>query len=317
MNEIEKESQNIKQKAISQTLKNPKSPRIIIDKVIKIYKRGKIEVVALRSLSCKFYAGEITVIMGPSGCGKTTLLNLIGGLDKPDSGRIIVDDVDITKLSDKEIERYRKEKIGYVFQFMNLIPELNAEENVGLSLMLANTPLKKRKQIVNSLLSLVGLQDRAHHKPDELSGGEQQRIAIAAALANNPEIILCDEPTGELDSKSKFSIMSLFHDIRNKYPEKLIIIVTHDMDLKRIADRLYFIRDGAISHKLSKEELMKNGNSEKEDEYEKSINFIDGHSSASAENMDNLIDKESLINELREIEYLIKSKIRKLEGKEI
>lgn len=266
-----------------------------IDIVIKIYKRGHIEVAALRGLSCKFYPGEITVIVGPSGCGKTTLLNLIGGLDRPNSGKIFVNGENICSYTDKMLEKYRRNKVGYVFQFMNLIPELNAVENVGLPLLLMGTPSKERNERVEYLLKLVGLSERGKHKPDELSGGEQQRVAIAAALANNPEIILCDESTGELDSDSKIMIMEFLRNVMNEYPNKTMIVVTHDTELKRVADRLYYIRDGNISHELKKEELQKQ------------IKRTD------AIGEDKVIISEKFIRELRELQFMIKNKIDRLE----
>lgn len=229
--------------------------KITIDDAIKIYKRGKIEVVALRGLNCTFKRGEITVIMGPSGCGKTTLLNMVGGLDRINSGKIIVDGEDIAQFSDNELERYRRNKIGFVFQFMNLIPELTAEENITLPLELAGNLSKEKRFFVKELLSIVGLGERSTHRPDELSGGEQQRVSLASALSNDPEIILCDEPTGELDTASKKVIMDLLRSIMDRFPNKSMIIVSHDSSLKVIADQMYYIRDGMISHRFSKEEL--------------------------------------------------------------
>ena len=272
------------------------APKIEIDSVIKIYKRGHIEVAALRGLSCKFYAGEIAVIVGPSGCGKTTLLNLIGGLDRPNSGKIFVNGENICGYTDKMLEKYRRVNIGYVFQFMNLIPELNAVENIGLPLLLMGTPSRERDERVETLLKLVGLSDREKHKPDELSGGEQQRVAIAAALANNPEVILCDEPTGELDSDSKIMIMEFLRDVIKEYPNKTIIVVTNDTELKKIADRLYYIRDGNISHELKKEELQK--------QIERTDKIGE----------DKVIISEKFLRELRELQFMIKNKIDKLEN---
>ncbi|MHA1727811.1 MAG: ABC transporter ATP-binding protein [Promethearchaeota archaeon] len=272
-----------------------RAPKIEIDSIIKIYKRGHIEVAALRGLSCKFYPGEITVIVGPSGCGKTTLLNLIGGLDRPNSGKIFVNGENICGYSDKMLEKYRRKKVGYVFQFMNLIPELNALENTELPLLLMGVPAKERNERVEELLKLVNIFDRAKHKPDELSGGEQQRVAIAAALANNPEVILCDEPTGELDSDSKIMIMEFLKGVIKKYPNKSIIVVTHDTELKKIADRLYYIRDGNISHELKKVDLQK--------QIERSDRIGE----------DKAIISEKFLRELRELQFLITNKIDKLE----
>ncbi|WP_457557082.1 ABC transporter ATP-binding protein [Candidatus Harpocratesius sp.] len=278
---------------------------IQIDDAIKIYKRGKIEVVALRGLTCEFKAGEITVIMGPSGCGKTTLLNVIGGLDRLTSGRIFVNGVDIAQYTDKEMEQYRRKKIGFVFQFMNLIPELTAEENILLPLELSKTLNKASKEFVNSLLDIVGLSERKTHRPDELSGGEQQRVSIAAALANNPDIILCDEPTGELDTASKRIIMELLHSVIKKFPEKTMIIVSHDPELKAIADRLYYIRDGAISHKFSKEELQ---TFKRQPGEEENIDF-------SMQSSDPNRSHEVALLELREIDHYVREKIEKIEKK--
>lgn len=288
------------------TYKPPAEERkIIIDDAIKIYKRGKIEVVALRGLSCEFKAGEITVIMGPSGCGKTTLLNVIGGLDRLSSGRIIVNGTDIAQFNDKEMEKYRREKIGFVFQFLNLIPELTAEENILLPLELTHSLTKSSREFVNSLLEIVGLGERKTHRPDELSGGEQQRVSIAAALANNPEIILCDEPTGELDTASKHVIMDLLRSVIERFPDKTMIIVSHDPDLKAIADRLYYIRDGAISHKFSKEELQTL----------KSQQEGQGYGEFSSQTSDPRQAHELALLELREVDHYVKEKIEKIEKK--
>ena len=274
-------------------------PKIKIDDAIKIYKRGKIEVVALRGLNCEFNQGEITVIMGPSGCGKTTLLNMIGGLDRLNSGKILVDGQNICHFTDKELEKYRRNKIGFIFQFLNLIPELTAEENILLPLELSGNLTKERREFIKELLKIVGLEDRVTHRPDELSGGEQQRISVAAALANNPEIILCDEPTGELDSQSKNVVMGLLRSVIERFPEKAIIIVSHDPELKQIADRMYYIRDGVISHHFSKEELkeLKNKSSEDPDFSTQDPNRA----------------QEIALLELRELSHIINEKIKKID----
>ena len=274
-------------------------PKITIDDAIKIYKRGKIEVVALRGLNCTFNQGEITVIMGPSGCGKTTLLNLIGGLDRLNSGNIIVDGQNICHYSDNELEKYRRNKIGFVFQFLNLIPELTAEENIILPLELSGTLTKERRDFVKELLNIVGLEDRKVHRPDELSGGEQQRIGVAAALANNPDIVLCDEPTGELDSQSKNVVFGLLRSVIELFPEKAIIIVSHDPDLKQIADKMYYIRDGAISHHFSKKELdeLKNTSSDQTSFAQQDLNRA----------------QEVALLELRELSHIINEKIKKID----
>jgi putative ABC transport system ATP-binding protein len=276
--------------------------KIEIDDAIKIYKRGKIEVVALRGLSCKFKPGEITVIMGPSGCGKTTLLNMIGGLDRLNSGKIIVDGQDIAQITDIEVERYRRAKIGFVFQFMNLIPELNAEENISLPLELSGNLTQERKEFIQELLQIVGLDDRKTHRPDELSGGEQQRISIAAALANDPEIILCDEPTGELDSLSKKVVMDLLREVIEKFPNKTMIIVSHDPDLKAIADQMLYIRDGNISHTFSKDELKQSQTYMGDSDDVKTF-------MPSKPNETNA----AILTELRHIDHFVKDKITEIE----
>ncbi|MEM1607337.1 MAG: ABC transporter ATP-binding protein [Candidatus Bathyarchaeia archaeon] len=211
----------------------------------KVYRRGKVNVTALNNVNLQVLSGEIIGIMGPSGSGKTTLLNLIGGLDKPTSGKIFVDGVDITALGEKDLADYRLRKVGFVFQFYNLIPTLTALENVEIPMALAGVLKKERRERALNLLKMVGLEDRADHKPDELSGGEQQRVAIARALANNPSIVLADEPTGDLDSKSALALMSLIKDL-NKRNGQTFIIVTHDPIVAERCTKIYTIRDGRI-----------------------------------------------------------------------
>jgi len=229
--------------------------QILAKDLVKVYKQGKIEVVALRGLKTTFYPG-ITCIMGPSGCGKTTLLNLIGGLDKATAGKILVGEFDITKLNDKELDKFRRENIGFVFQMFNLVPTLTGEENIDLPMILVGKPKSERKNRVKELLALLRIEDRKHHRPDELSGGEQQRFAIAAALANNPKIILCDEPTGELDSKSRDNFLEALTQLIENYPKKIVIIATHDQNISKIADYIYIIEDGLITEELTKGELQ-------------------------------------------------------------
>jgi len=211
----------------------------------KIYKRGRINVTALNNVDLQISAKEIVCIMGPSGSGKTTLLNLIGGLDKPTHGKIFVDGIDITTLNDKELADYRLRKIGFIFQFYNLIPTLTAMENVEVPLALAKVPKDERRIRALNLLKTVGLEGRADHKPDEMSGGEQQRVAIARALANNPSIILADEPTGDLDSKSAITFMKLVKEL-NAREGRTFIIVTHDPLVVEQCSKLYTIRDGRV-----------------------------------------------------------------------
>jgi putative ABC transport system ATP-binding protein len=280
-------------------------PKIRVDDAIKIYKRGKIEVVALRGLTCDFYPGEITVIMGPSGCGKSTLLNMLGGLDRINSGRIFYQKFgsnqvdDISKLTDVQLEEFRSRNVGFLFQFLNLVAELTAIENVLLPMELNGTLTPERRKYVEDLFGFVGLKERMHHRPDELSGGEQQRVALAAALAANPEIILCDEPTGELDSESKSIILELLQKMIRSYPEKSIIIVTHDPELRQIADRMYYIRDGKISHTFTKEELEQLRQSENAGPLQ------DTQARGNA--------KQVALLELRELAHILSDKINKIE----
>jgi len=211
----------------------------------KVYRRGKVDIPALNYVDLQISTGEIVCIMGPSGSGKTTLLNLIGGLDKPTHGKVFVDGVDLTKLNGKELADYRLRKIGFIFQFYNLIPTLTALENVEVPLALAKVPKEERRNRAFDLLKTVRLESRADHKPDELSGGEQQRVAIARALANNPSIILADEPTGDLDSKSTIMLMKMVKEL-NKQKNKTFIIVTHDPHVVEQCTRAYTITDGQI-----------------------------------------------------------------------
>ncbi len=219
---------------------------IVVKDLIRVYKTGKSEVIALRGLNLDVKDGEIVTIMGPSGCGKTTLLNLIGGLDRPTAGSITVDGRNIVNFSDNELIRYRREDVGFVFQFFNLVPTLTTYENIELPMRLAGKPSEYRKNKVEELLDLVDMRERAVHKPDELSGGEQQRVALATSLANDPKVILADEPTGELDTKTGREVLLLFKTLRDKY-HKTEIIVTHDLRISEFADRSLTIIDGLIT----------------------------------------------------------------------
>ncbi|MHA1681080.1 MAG: ABC transporter ATP-binding protein [Promethearchaeota archaeon] len=225
--------------------------RINIFNLYKVYKRDKIEVVALRGLNLKVKRGEFLMIVGASGCGKTTLLNIIGGLDKPTAGKIFIDKRDITGLNWDALTVYRRNNIGFIFQFMNLVSSLNAYENVELQLISLGIPKKERKKRVDDLLEMVGLRERRLHTPAELSGGEQQRVAIAAALAHNPPIIVADEPTGELDTKNAHEVMEVFKKLVSVNPEMSVVVVTHDPSLKRYADRIVRMHDGVVEETLS------------------------------------------------------------------
>lgn len=220
-------------------------PKIVTQDLIRVYRTGKSEVIALRGLDLEIQDKEVVAIQGPSGCGKTTLLNLIGGLDRPTAGSIVVDGANIVHYSDPEMVKYRRERVGFVFQFFNLVPTLTAKENVQLPMRLAGKTSEERKSRTNELLDLVDMHDRAIHKPDELSGGEQQRIAIAVALANDPPLVLADEPTGELDTDTGKQMLDLFHSLNTKY-RKTVIIVTHDQRISSIAHRTLKIEDGRI-----------------------------------------------------------------------
>jgi putative ABC transport system ATP-binding protein len=228
---------------------------IQIRDLVKVYKTGKIEVQALRGANLDIKNGELIAIIGPSGSGKTTLLNVIGALDEATAGSVMVGDVDVTSLSVTQLVDYRRKTVGHVFQNLNLIPTLSAEENIELPMIALGVPRGKRKTRVTELLQVVGLSDRAQHKPDELSGGEQQRIAIAAALANDAPILLADEPTGELDTVNARMIVEYLVKV-NKELGKTIIMVTHDPSVARAADRILRIEDGVIKMALTPSEVI-------------------------------------------------------------
>jgi len=193
----------------------------------KTYKRGQEEVRALRGVSLDIKPGEFVTVMGPSGCGKSTLLHLIGGLDQPTSGQILLDGRDLGQLSDDQLTAFRRQHIGFVFQFYNLLPTLSAVGNVELPLIALGFPRQGRRTMAEEVLDVVGLGDRLHHKPAELSGGQQQRVAIARAIVANPRIILADEPTGDLDSKSTETIVELMGELNEKLG-LTFLVVTHN-----------------------------------------------------------------------------------------
>jgi len=213
--------------------------------LIKVYRTGKSEVIALRGLDMQVDDGEFISVRGPSGCGKTTLLNILGGIDRPTAGRIEVNGSNLVDLTDGELVRYRLRQTGFVFQFFNLVPTLTAEENIELPMRLASKDAVARKARTTELLDLVGLAHRARHRPDEMSGGEQQRIAIAVALSNDPPLLVADEPTGELDTKTGQEVLDLFQRL-NQDLKKTIVVVTHDTRVAGIAHRTLDIRDGKI-----------------------------------------------------------------------
>ena len=215
---------------------------IEVEDLVRVYRMGQVEVRALRGLNLSVNEGELVSVMGPSGSGKTTLLNILGGLDRSTAGQAKVGDVDLTFLSRKQLVMYRRNVVGHIFQTLNLIPTLSAAENVSLPMIIAQVPRSERRERVDELLEVVQLSDRAHHKPDELSGGEQQRVAIAAALANDPPVVLADEPTGELDSETSRTIVNFLVQINQKY-NKTIIMVTHNPIVAAATQRIFRIED--------------------------------------------------------------------------
>lgn len=215
--------------------------RIRLDKASKSYRMGQITVEALREVTLQIMAGEFVVFLGPSGSGKTTLLNLVGGLDSPTSGTVVVDGIDITSLSSRELTGFRRNHIGFIFQFFNLIPTLTARENVEFAAELVPQP-----RSASEILGEVGLSERINHFPSELSGGENQRVAIARALATDPPVILCDEPTGSLDFETGKRIYKLLREL-NESSEKTVVVVTHNSAVGDIADRVIRLRDGMVA----------------------------------------------------------------------
>ncbi|HLA44802.1 MAG TPA: ABC transporter ATP-binding protein [Aggregatilineales bacterium] len=213
--------------------------------VRKELQMGQVTVHALRGVTLQVERAEFLSIIGPSGSGKSTLLGVIGGLDTPTSGEVLIDGEDITNLSERALTRIRNEKIGFVFQFFNLIPTLTAQENVALPIQFARkrnfNPAKRAKE----LLELLDLEDRMHHRPNQLSGGQQQRVAIARSLANNPSLLLCDEPTGNLDTVSSGLVMAKLREVQSEL-KTTVIIVTHDMGIARQADRMISLVDGTV-----------------------------------------------------------------------
>ena len=213
--------------------------------VVKELPLGNYTVHALRGVDMAVYAGEMVGIIGPSGSGKSTLLGLIGGLDTPTRGTIAIDGVDISRMGEDRLTEIRNEKIGFIFQFFNLIPTLTALENVALPIQFARKPQFKAEKRAKELLTQLGLGDRLHHRPSELSGGQQQRVAIARALANNPPLLLADEPTGNLDSESGAMVLEALRDIREK-SGTTVVIVTHDAKIAERTDRVMTLVDGLI-----------------------------------------------------------------------
>jgi len=244
---------------------------IMCEDVFKIYKIADLEVVALRGLDLVVDKGELMAIVGASGSGKTTLLNILGGLDNPTAGRVIVGGKDLINVSASELGKYRRHDVGFVWQQTgrNLVPYLTAFQNVELPLTLLGVSPRKRKQRAEEMLEAVGLASRIHFRPERLSGGEQQRVAIAVALAHNPPLLLADEPTGELDSHSAANILDVFHSLNDAYGVT-VVIVTHDLSITSKVGRVVTIRDG----RTSIESVRGAGGSLEEDQEEKYEEYI-------------------------------------------
>lgn len=221
----------------------------------KSYQMGEIEVKALQDTSFGIEEGQFVVILGPSGSGKSTLLNIIGGMDQPSSGKVFLHEEEITAYNEKQLTEYRRNKVGFIFQFYNIMANLTAEENVELATEISRDPLP-----IHEILEAVGLAERKDHFPAQMSGGEQQRVSIARAVAKNPEILLCDEPTGALDFNTGITILSLLRKV-NRDMEKTVIVITHNSDIAHMADRVIKMRSGRIieddinTHPIDAEEI--------------------------------------------------------------
>ena len=226
-------------------------PYVLCEDLFKIYKIADLEVVALRGLDLKVYAGEVVAIVGASGSGKSTLLNILAGYDAPSAGSVTVEGKDLLRMAAREVELYRRENVGFIWQqtSRNLFPYLSNIENVMLPMMLTDVSTRERRNRAEELLELVRLGHRVGHTPEKLSGGEQQRAAIAVALANRPPLLLADEPTGELDDATAAEILDLFREI-NRELGVTVIIVTHDTDIAYKVDRVVMIRDGKMSKEI-------------------------------------------------------------------
>ena len=220
------------------------SPIIHLDDISKNYYMGKQALTVLKGVTLDIARNEYVALMGPSGSGKSTLMNILGCLDSPTSGTYVLNDLDVSKMPDDDLAEVRNKEIGFVFQQFNLLPRLTAAENVALPLVYAGISKKTRVEMAMAVLDKVGLTDRSHHKPNELSGGQCQRVAIARALVNTPSIILADEPTGNLDTKTSIEIMEIFSAIRDG--GNTVVLVTHEEDIAKYAHRIVRLRDGII-----------------------------------------------------------------------
>lgn len=227
---------------------------ISISELKKTYIMGAAVVHALRTITLEIYRNEFVALMGPSGSGKSTLMNLIGCLDSPSSGQYILNGNNVGAMQDNQLAEIRNKEIGFVFQTFNLLPRLSALENVALPLVYAGWSRSQRQERAEQVMADVGLTDRMHHKPNELSGGQRQRVAIARALVNNPSIILADEPTGNLDTRTSFEIMDIFENLHRK--GNTIIVVTHETDISQHAHRIVRLRDGMVETDLKNENIL-------------------------------------------------------------
>lgn len=230
---------------------------IHLENIQKSYFMGKQELPVLKGISLNILKNEYVALMGPSGSGKSTLMNILGCLDTASNGKYILNEQDVSQMEDNALAEVRNQEIGFVFQQFNLLPRLTALENVALPLVYAGMSKKLRNEKAKQVLEMVSLTDRSHHKPNELSGGQCQRVAIARALVNDPSIILADEPTGNLDSKTSQEIMEIFGDIHNR--GNTVILVTHEEDIANHAHRIVRLRDGVIESDRKKQEFMVHG----------------------------------------------------------
>lgn len=227
---------------------------ISLQDIQKSYFLGRQELKVLKGITLDIYSNEYVALMGPSGSGKSTLMNILGCLDSPTGGKYILNNQDVSKMEDDELAEVRNDEIGFVFQQFNLLPRLTAAENVALPLIYSGVSRKERTERALEMLKRVGLEDRSHHKPNELSGGQNQRVAIARALVNNPSIILADEPTGNLDSKTSEEIMSIFGKIQSD--GNTVVLVTHEEDIALHAHRIIRLRDGVIETDHQSERVL-------------------------------------------------------------
>lgn len=230
-------------------------PVISVSNISKIYQLGKVEVKALKDISLQISKNEFVALMGPSGSGKSTLMNIIGCLDTPTSGEYYLNNVDVSSMTDNELAHVRNTQIGFIFQTFNLLPRLSALDNVALPLVYGGNSKKERTEKAKHALDLVGLSDRISHKPNELSGGQRQRVAIARAIVNDPAIVLADEPTGNLDTKTSIEIMAIMERIHNH--GNTIILVTHELDISQHAHRFVRLRDGLVEEDMKNENIIK------------------------------------------------------------